>query len=54
MKITQFFPITSKNYNDLITGDLMTTSMRKNSEKIIDDLCEYAKKKVNEYNFIFY
>ena len=54
MKITQFFPITSNNYNDLITGDLMTTSMRKNSEKIIDDLCEYAKKKVNEYNFIFY
>ena len=54
MKITQFFPITSNNYNDLITGDLMTSSMRKNSEKIIDDLCEYAKKKVNEYNFIFY
>lgn len=54
MNIAQFTAINSNNFNDLITSDLMTSESRKNSKKIIENISQYAKLKVTEYNKIFY
>ena len=54
MKICQFLPISSNNFNELITADLMTSSSRKKSEYYIKDICEFTKNKITEYNHIFY
>ena len=54
MKIAQFYPITSNNFNQLITADLMTPSMKNKSELIIKDICDYIKDKLNVYNSMFY
>ena len=54
MKIAKFYPITSNNFNELITADLMTSSMKNKSELIIKDICDYIKEKLSEYNSMFY
>ena len=54
MKICQFYPITSNNFNEIITSDLMTSSMKNKSELIIKEMSVYIKEKVTEYNTMFY